>query len=139
MYRFRHHPDWCWTDGYVENVAGAVALATTHAAAGNHVYNIGEAYTPTIAERLASMPPSTIEPDLDSEFNFGQNIAYDTGRIEVNWAIARPFRKRKLFSQPCGSSPNDYCLKPRIPRSIFNARGYARGIIPARAHKENYS
>lgn len=92
VYRFRHHPDWCWTDGYVENVAGAVALATTHAAAGNHVYNIGEAYTPTIAERLASMPPSTIEPDLDSEFNFGQNIAYDTGRIrsELGYREAIP-------------------------------------------------
>jgi nucleoside-diphosphate-sugar epimerase len=81
IYRYRHHPDWRWTHGFVENVAAAVALAATHPAAGGRVYNVGEAFTPTIAERLARLPPSAIEPDLSSEFDFTQNIAYDTSRM----------------------------------------------------------
>jgi nucleoside-diphosphate-sugar epimerase len=81
IYRYRHRPNWRWTHGYVENVAAAVALAATHPSAAGRVYNIGEASTPTTAERLIWMPPSTIQPDVNSPFDFAQNIAYDTGRI----------------------------------------------------------
>lgn len=83
IYRYRNHPDWRWTHGFVENVAAAVVLAATHPSTGNRVYNIGEAYTPTIAERLAWLPHSTIEPDLNSHFDFTQNMAYDTSRIRT--------------------------------------------------------
>ncbi len=77
------NPDWRWTHGFVENVAAAVALAATHSSAAGRVYNVGEASTPTIAERLAWLPPSAIEPDLSSPFDFTQNIAYDTSRIRT--------------------------------------------------------
>ena len=83
VYRYRHHPNWRWTHGFVENIAVAVELAALHPAAGGRIYNVGEAYTPTIAERLAWLPPSTIEPDLSSQFDFTQDIAYDTSRIRV--------------------------------------------------------
>jgi nucleoside-diphosphate-sugar epimerase len=81
IYRYRHHPGWRWTHGFVENVAAAVALAATHPSAAGRVYNVGEASTPTIAERLAWMPSSEMEPDLNSAFDFMQDIAYDTSRI----------------------------------------------------------
>jgi nucleoside-diphosphate-sugar epimerase len=81
IYRYRHQPNWRWTHGFVENVAAAVAIAATHHAAVGRVYNVGEASTPTIGERLARLPPSAIEPDLNSPFDFAQNIAYDTSRI----------------------------------------------------------
>lgn len=81
IYRYREHPGWRWTHGFVENVAAAVALAATHPSARGRVYNVGEAYTPTMAERLAQLPPSTIEPDRSSHSDFTQNIAYDTSRI----------------------------------------------------------
>ena len=81
VYGYRHHPNWRWTHGYVENVAAAVARAATSPVAAGRVYNVGEAYTPTIAERLAWMPPSTIEPDVNSDLNFDQDIAYDTSRL----------------------------------------------------------
>ena len=83
IYRYRNHADWRWTHGFVENVAAAVALAATHPAAAGRVYNVGEAYTPTIAQRLAGLPQSTIEPDVKSPFDFTQNIAYDTSRIRI--------------------------------------------------------
>jgi nucleoside-diphosphate-sugar epimerase len=81
IYRYRHHPEWRWTHGFVKNVAAAVALAATHPAAQGRVYNVGEAVTPSIAERLAFLPPSALEPDLSSQFDFSQNIAYSTSRI----------------------------------------------------------
>jgi nucleoside-diphosphate-sugar epimerase len=83
IYRYRNHPEWRWTHGYVENVAAAVALAATHPSAAGRVYNVGEAYTPTVSERLAQLPQSAIETDLASPFEFIQNIAYDTSRIRT--------------------------------------------------------
>jgi nucleoside-diphosphate-sugar epimerase len=83
IYRNRHQPNWRWTHGFVENVAAAVILAVTHPAAEGRIYNVGEAYTPTVAERLAWLPPSALEPDLSSQFNFNQDIAYDTSRIRA--------------------------------------------------------
>jgi len=83
IYRYRHHPNWRWTHGFVENVAAAIVLAATHPRAEGRVYNAGEAYTPMIAERLASLPASTLEPDLVSPFEFAQNIAFDTSRIRT--------------------------------------------------------
>jgi len=83
VYRYSHHPDWRWTHGFVENVAAAVELAAIHPAAGGRVYNVGEAYTPTIGERLAWLPLSAVEPDLSSQFDFTQDIAYDTSRIRI--------------------------------------------------------
>jgi nucleoside-diphosphate-sugar epimerase len=83
VYRYRHHPDWRWTHGFVENVAAAVELAAIHPAADGRIYNVGEANTPSIGGRLAWLPPSTIEPDLSSPFDFAQDLAYDTSRIRV--------------------------------------------------------
>lgn len=83
IYRYRNHATWRWTHGFVENVAAAVVLAATHPSAGGRVYNVGEAYTPTMAERLAWLPPSAIEPDMKSQFDFAQNMAYDTTRIRT--------------------------------------------------------
>jgi len=98
VYRYRHRPNWRWTHGFVENVAAAVELAAIHPAAGGRIYNVGEAYTPTIAERLAWLPPSTIEPDLSSQFDFTQDIAYDTSRIrtELGYSEIVPEREGLL-------------------------------------------
>lgn len=81
VYQFRNHPSWRWTHGYVENVAEAIVLAATHPKAIGRIYNVGEEYTPTIAERLAQLPPSRISKDAEMHGNFEQDIAYDTTRI----------------------------------------------------------
>jgi hypothetical protein len=41
-------------------VAAAIALAALDPAATGRVYNVGEGDTPTVAERLAELPLSTI-------------------------------------------------------------------------------
>lgn len=84
IYAYRDHPDWRWTHGYVENVAAAIVLAATHPVAAGNIYNLGEAYTPTIAERLRSLPPSAVQTDQSSKFNFAQNIAFDTSAFDTS-------------------------------------------------------
>src|SRR5271165_2073987 len=65
VYGFRNHPQWRWTHGYVENVARAIVLAALSPAAAGRIYNVGEAYTPTIAERLEKLPPSSVPIDTN--------------------------------------------------------------------------
>ena len=60
VYGFRNHPQWRWTHGYVENVAAAIVLAASHPAAVGRIYNVGEEHTPTMAERLARLPESSV-------------------------------------------------------------------------------
>jgi nucleoside-diphosphate-sugar epimerase len=43
---------WRWTHGYVENVAQAIALAVVDDRAAGRIYNVGEAKTPTVMERV---------------------------------------------------------------------------------------
>lgn len=83
IYAYRNHPGWRWTHGFVENVAAAIALAATHSQAADRVYNLGEAFTPTIAERLLFLPPSTVPSEQNAHFNFAQNLAIDTSRIRI--------------------------------------------------------
>jgi nucleoside-diphosphate-sugar epimerase len=83
IFSFRNHPQWRWTHGYVENVARAIVLAALSPAAGGRVYNVGEADTPTIAERLAILPPVPVAINTDPKLNFKQDIAYDTTRIRT--------------------------------------------------------
>lgn len=105
VYKFRHHPQWRWTHGYVENVATAIALAAVHPAAARRIYNVGEEHTPTVGERLAHLPPSSLAPDTNSSFRFDQNIAYDTSRIrnELGYKETVPYEeglRRTLSSLP---------------------------------------
>lgn len=106
IYRYRNHSDWRWTHGFVENVAAAVVLAATHPSAGNRVYNVGEAYTPTIAERLAWLPHSTIEPDLTSHFDFTQNMAYDTSRIRTELGYREIIAEEEGLLRTLRARPN---------------------------------
>jgi nucleoside-diphosphate-sugar epimerase len=88
VYGFRHQPQWRWTHGYVENVAAAIVLAAGHPAASGRIYNVGEASTPTVGERLACLPPSSIPADESTQFDMAQDIAYDTSNIRAELGYA---------------------------------------------------
>jgi nucleoside-diphosphate-sugar epimerase len=88
VYSFRHQPQWRWTHGYVENVAAAIVLAAGHPAASGRVYNVGEASTPTVGDRLAWLPPSSIPANESAKFNLAQDIVYDTTRIRAELGYA---------------------------------------------------
>ena len=89
VYRMRAHPNWRWTHGYVEDVAHAIAIAVAEDRAAGRVYNVGEATTPTIAERLGDLPPPADEPgDAPPGFDFSQDVVYDTARIREELGFA---------------------------------------------------
>ena len=90
IYRHRHQGAWRWTHGYVENVAAAIVLAATHPAAVRRIYNVGESYTPTMAERLRSLPPWDLAPDFNRDFCFLHDIACDTTRIRSELGYREP-------------------------------------------------
>jgi nucleoside-diphosphate-sugar epimerase len=83
VYGFRQHPHWRWTHGHVENVAAALALAVLDDRAAGRTYNVGEAETPTIGERLTALPARPDAPLFEQPANFAQDIAYDTTRIRA--------------------------------------------------------
>lgn len=105
IYAYRHHPEWRWTHGFVENVAHAIALAATHPRAAGKIYNVGEAYTPTISERLRWLPPSAIEPDRTSAFNFAQNITHDTTQIRTDLGYRELILEHEAILQTLRSQP----------------------------------
>lgn len=90
VHAFADQSDWRWTHGYVENVAHAIMLAALDSRAAGRIYNVGEAHTPTVAERLAHLPPSDVPLSHDRSFNFAQDIAYDTSRIRAELGYDEP-------------------------------------------------
>jgi hypothetical protein len=62
-------------------VAEAIALAVCDPRAANNVFNVGEARTPTMAERLGWLPDRDVALATEDGKNFAQDIAYDTSKI----------------------------------------------------------
>lgn len=90
IYAYRDQPRWRWTHGYVENVASAIVLAALHPAAANRIYNVGEAHTPTIVERLRDLPSSSLPTAPATGYDFRHDIAYDTARIRTELGYKEP-------------------------------------------------
>lgn len=90
VYAYRDHPFWRWTHGYVENVAAAIVLAALHPTAANRIYNVGEEFTPTVAERLATLPEANIPVGSGEYHDFRHDIAYDTSRIRQELRYEEP-------------------------------------------------
>jgi nucleoside-diphosphate-sugar epimerase len=78
----------------VGNVAAAIALAVTNEQATGRIYNIGEPYTPTWAERVSKIgqvagwkgrvvvvPKDRLPAHLVADINTEQNIVVDSTRI----------------------------------------------------------
>jgi nucleoside-diphosphate-sugar epimerase len=86
--------NWRWTHGYVENVADAIALAVTDERARGHIYNVGEPFALSLAERIEQiakvvnwqgrivlLPPERMPEPLRWGINAAQDIVVDTNRI----------------------------------------------------------
>jgi nucleoside-diphosphate-sugar epimerase len=82
VYGFAGQPQWRWTHGHVENVAHAIALSAMHPVAVGRIYNVGEAPTPTMGERLARLPVRAAPAKLPP-FDYRQDMAVDTSRIRT--------------------------------------------------------
>jgi nucleoside-diphosphate-sugar epimerase len=81
VYGFSHQPSWCWTHGHVQNVASAIALASSHPEASGQVFNLGEVSTPTMGERLARLPTRSESELVADDYDFRQHLHFDTNKI----------------------------------------------------------
>ena len=97
VYGFRNHPNWRWTHGFVENVAAAIALAVVDERAKGRIYNLGEASTPSVSERLNFLPPRPDAPIFDKDANFDQDVAYDTRLIRYELGYEEPIPERQAM------------------------------------------
>jgi nucleoside-diphosphate-sugar epimerase len=98
VYGFRHQSQWRWTHGYVENVAEAITRAVIEPRAANNIFNVGEAHTPTMAERLAWLPDrQSAVADVEGK-NFEQDIVFDTSKIRRELDFAEMIDEERAMS-----------------------------------------
>jgi nucleoside-diphosphate-sugar epimerase len=82
VYAFAEQPHWRWTHGYVGNLAAAIAAAAFHPKAAGRTFNLGEAVTPTMGERLAGLPGRKAAPAPGS-YDFRQDLHFSTDAIRA--------------------------------------------------------
>jgi nucleoside-diphosphate-sugar epimerase len=86
--------EWRWTHGYVENVAQAIALAVVNDRGAGKIYNVGEAETPTVADRVrrigrlagwkgevVPLASDKLPSHLRSPHESHQDLVVDTSRL----------------------------------------------------------
>jgi nucleoside-diphosphate-sugar epimerase len=101
---------WRWTHGYVENVAAAIAHAATDARAAGRVYNVGEAETPTAAERVHQLagvvgwdgdvvprPADDLPDSLRAPGNWAYELATDTRRLRTELDVETPVGREEAL------------------------------------------
>lgn len=115
---------WRWTRGYVENVADAIALATTDERAVNRIYNLGEPDAPTETEWLQSiarivgwngeivLAPNELLPEhLKALTSFEHDLFVDTTRLrrELGYAekVTRDEALRKTIAWERANPPTE--------------------------------
>ena len=94
---------WCWTHGYVEDVAQAIALAVADERAAGQVYNLGEAAVPTMAERVrklgelagwsgtvVSLGSDRLPAHLRPPYQPRQDLVMDTRRVRRELGFREP-------------------------------------------------
>lgn len=90
IYGFSGHPDWRWTHGYVEDVAAAIMLVALAPKLPQSIYNLGEERTPTVGDRLQSIPKRDDIPPMAGSFDFRQSLVFDTTAIRRDLAFREP-------------------------------------------------
>ncbi|MEE4538945.1 MAG: NAD-dependent epimerase/dehydratase family protein [Erythrobacter sp.] len=88
VYGFAANPSWRWTHGHVVNVAAAIALAAQHPDARRSIFNVGEANTPTVGERLSWLPKRETSQAMPPPFEYQQRYAVDTSKIRKELGYA---------------------------------------------------
>ena len=86
--------EWRWTHGYVENVAQAIVLAVVDDRAAGNIYNVGEAETPTVADRVrrvgelagwtgavVPLESDRLPPHLRAAYQPHQDLVMETSRL----------------------------------------------------------
>ncbi|WP_082363707.1 NAD-dependent epimerase/dehydratase family protein [Rhodopseudomonas sp. AAP120] len=110
VYGFAGVSEWRWTHGHVENVAAAIVAAVSRPEARNAVFNVGEAVTPTMGERLASLPARGDEPPVPPPFDYRQHLVLDTGKLRAELGYTDVVDERAAMAELAVASALRKCL-----------------------------
>jgi nucleoside-diphosphate-sugar epimerase len=85
---------WRWTQGYVENIADAISLAISDERASGRLYNVGEPFALSVAERIEQLarvtswpgkiiivPGERLPTSMRAKGNMAQQIVVDSSRL----------------------------------------------------------
>jgi nucleoside-diphosphate-sugar epimerase len=132
---------WRWTHGYVENLAAAVARVATDPSTTGRVYNVGEATTPTTADRarrladvvgwdgeVVPVPPEDLPEHLQAPGNWRYELATDTHRVRdeldyeapVAWdeALRRTVEWERSYRAEADLPPPDYEVEDEVLKKV---------------------
>lgn len=133
---------WRWTHGYVENIADAITLAITDKRASGRLYNVGEPFALSVAERIEqlarvthwpgriiTLPGERLPASLRPQGNMAQHIVVDSSRVrqELGYSerldSAEAFRRTvdwESLNPPDALDPTlfDYTAEDRILASL---------------------
>ena len=99
---------WRWTHGFAEDVAEAVVLAVKDVRAAGRTYNVGEAATPTWAERVEGLgraigwtgrvlpvAPAELPKDQRLPHDFAHHLVVDSSRVreELGYREVAPYEE----------------------------------------------
>jgi nucleoside-diphosphate-sugar epimerase len=80
--------NWRWTHGFVEDAAEAIALAAVDHRSADRIFNVGEAATPTMLERMERLGgvfgwrgKIVVMPDDEMPLDYRQHLVMDSSRI----------------------------------------------------------
>lgn len=103
---------WRFSHGYIENIAGAIALAVTDDRATGRIYNLGEASTPTLVERIQRLgnlvdwqgeivtrPKDQLPSDLQMNLQWRYHLAIDTTRFREELGYVEPIAEEEALQQ----------------------------------------
>lgn len=103
---------WRWTQGYVENIADAITLALTDERASGHIYNVGEPFALSVAERVEQLarvtnwpgqvvilPGERLPAHLRETGNMDQHIVVDSSRIRQDLGYSERLDPGEAFSR----------------------------------------
>lgn len=103
---------WRFSHGYVENIAAAIALAVTDDRAAGRIYNLGEASTPTLRERIqtlgnlvnwhgeiVTLPRDQLPSHLQMNLQWQYHLATDTTRFQKELGYVEAMTKEEALRQ----------------------------------------
>jgi nucleoside-diphosphate-sugar epimerase len=103
---------WRFSHGYVENIAAAIALAVTDDRAAGGIYNLGEAFTPTLLERIqrlgnlvnwhgeiVTIPKAQLPSHLQMNLQWQYHLAMDTTRFRDELGYVEPIPEAEALQQ----------------------------------------
>ncbi|BAZ02695.1 putative NAD-dependent epimerase/dehydratase [Tolypothrix tenuis PCC 7101] len=103
---------WRFSHGYVENIAAAITLAVTDDRAAGRIYNLGEASTPTLRERIqalgnlvnwhgeiVTLPRDQLPSHLQMNLQWQYHLATDTTRFQEELGYVEAMTKEEALRQ----------------------------------------